>query len=63
MKLQLGVMAHLSDGPDVALAKVAEDRVASRVGSRFSDVRDVIQVRLHRGEENRMALMAEFRRS
>ena len=32
------------------LAKVAEDRVAARVGSRFSDVRDVIQVRLHRGE-------------
>ena len=32
------------------LAKVVEDRVAARVGSRCSDVRDVIQVRLHRGE-------------
>ena len=32
------------------VATVTEDRVAARVGSRFSDVRDVIQVRLHRGE-------------
>ena len=32
------------------LGTVTEDRVASRVGSRFSDVRDVVQVRLHRGE-------------
>jgi len=32
------------------LAEVTGDRVAARVGSRFSDIRDVIQVRLHRGE-------------
>jgi len=32
------------------LAVVQDDRVPARVGSRFSDVRDVIQVRLHRGE-------------
>jgi hypothetical protein len=33
------------------LATINGDRVVSRVGSRFSDVRDVIQVRLDRGEE------------
>ena len=33
------------------LATASGDRVVSRVGSRFSDVRDVIQVRLDRGEE------------
>ena len=32
------------------LATVTEDHVAARVGSRFSDIRNVIQVRLHRGE-------------
>ncbi len=32
------------------LAEVTGDRVAARVGSRFSDIRDVIQIRLHRGE-------------
>jgi len=32
------------------LAVVAEDRVAARVGSRFSDRRDVVQVRLHQAE-------------
>jgi len=32
------------------LAVVSEDRVAARVGSRFSDIRDVIQVRLNKGE-------------
>jgi hypothetical protein len=32
------------------LAVVTEEGVAARVGSRFGDVRDVIQVRLHRGE-------------
>lgn len=32
------------------LATVTEERVAARVGSRFSDVRDIIQVRLHKGE-------------
>jgi hypothetical protein len=32
------------------LATVNSDRVAARAGSRFSDIRDVIQVRLDRGE-------------
>jgi hypothetical protein len=32
------------------LAKLTADRVAARVGSQFSDIRDVIQVRLHEGE-------------
>ena len=32
------------------LAEVTGERVAARVGSRFSDIRDVIQVRLHEGE-------------
>jgi len=32
------------------LAVVTEDRVAARVGSRFSNIKDVIQVRLHQGE-------------
>ena len=32
------------------LAVVTEEGVAARVGSRFGDVRDVIQVRLHKGE-------------
>jgi len=32
------------------LATVTEDGVAARVGSRFSNIRDVIQVRLQRGE-------------
>jgi len=32
------------------LAEVTGDRVAARVGSQFSDIRDVIQVRLERGE-------------
>jgi SH3-like domain-containing protein len=32
------------------LAVVNADRVAARVGSRFSDIRDVIQVRLHQAE-------------
>jgi len=40
---------YLSAGVD-NLAVVNEDRVAARVGSRFSDIRDVIQVRLHQGE-------------
>lgn len=33
------------------LAVVNGDRVVARVGSQFSDIRDVIQVRLERGEE------------
>jgi hypothetical protein len=32
------------------LAVVTEEDVSARVGSRFSDIRDVIQVRLHKGE-------------
>ena len=32
------------------IATVTEEHVAARVGSRFSDVRDVIQVWLRRGE-------------
>ncbi len=32
------------------LAVVTEENTAARVGSRFSDARDVIQVRLHKGE-------------
>jgi hypothetical protein len=35
---------------DDGLAEVAADRVAARVGSQFSDLRDVVQVRLKRGE-------------
>lgn len=35
---------------DDGLATVTGDRVAARVGSGFSDIRDVIQVRLDRGE-------------
>ena len=40
---------YLEVGED-GLATVSGDRVAARVGSEFSDIRDVIQVRLHRGE-------------
>ena len=32
------------------LATVTDERVAARVGSRMNDTRDVIQVRLHKGE-------------
>ncbi len=35
---------------DDGLAEIAADRVAARVGSQFSDLRDVVQVRLKRGE-------------
>jgi hypothetical protein len=40
---------HLKPGKD-ALAEVTGDRVAARVGSELSEQRDVIQVRLERGE-------------
>jgi len=40
---------YLKVGED-GLATTTADRVAARVGSEFSDIRDVIQVRLHRGE-------------
>ncbi len=39
----------LTQGED-NLAVVSEERVAARVGSRFSDIREVTQVRLHKGE-------------
>ncbi len=35
---------------DDGLAEVATESVAARIGSQFSDVRDVVQVRLKRGE-------------
>jgi uncharacterized protein YraI len=44
------VAARYLDRLQNRLAKVNADRVAARVGSRFSDARDVIQVRLQKGE-------------
>ena len=35
---------------DEHLAVVTQEGIAARVGSRFSDMRDVVQVRLHKGE-------------
>jgi SH3-like domain-containing protein len=43
------------------LAKVVGNEVAARVGSEFSDIRDVIQVRLHRGEVVEVLESKEFR--
>jgi hypothetical protein len=43
------------------LAKVVGNEVAARVGSEFSDIRDVIQVRLHRGEVVEVLETKEFR--
>jgi SH3-like domain-containing protein len=40
---------YLKPGED-NLAVVAEENVAARVGSRFSEIRDVVQVRLHKEE-------------
>jgi len=40
---------YLDSGKD-ELAIVTADGVACRVGSRFSEIRDVIQIRLHKGE-------------
>jgi hypothetical protein len=40
---------HMKPGKD-GLGEVTGDRVAARVGSQFSDIRDVVQVRLERGE-------------
>ncbi len=40
---------YLTGGAD-NLAVVHTEHVAARVGSRFSDIREVIQVRLHKGE-------------
>ena len=41
---------YLQEGKD-GIAVVTGDRVVARVGSELSDIRDVIQVRLDRGEE------------
>ena len=40
---------YLKPCPD-GLAEVTAERVAARVGSQFSDIREVVQVRLERGE-------------
>jgi hypothetical protein len=40
---------HLAPGEN-NLAMVVEENVAARVGSRFSEIRDVVQVRLHKNE-------------
>ncbi len=45
------VSARHLDPLEGDLATVNSDRVVARVGSEFSDVRDVIQVRLERGEQ------------
>ncbi len=45
------IPARLLQPTSQGLATVVGDRVVSRVGSRFSDIRDVIQVRLDKGEE------------
>jgi hypothetical protein len=42
------------------LATTTADRVAARVGSQFSDIRDVIQVRLHKGETVELLGEKEF---
>ncbi len=43
------------------LAKIVGNEVAARVGSEFSDIREVIQVRLHRGEVVEILESKEFR--
>ncbi|MEX2121747.1 MAG: hypothetical protein WD847_19335 [Pirellulales bacterium] len=45
------VSAEFLEAGDDGTAVVAGDRVVARVGSAFSDTRDVIQVRLDRGEK------------
>jgi uncharacterized protein YraI len=47
-----------SDG----LAEITSDAVASRIGSRFSDVRDIVGVKLERGELVELIDEREFRR-
>lgn len=42
------------------LGRITADRVAARVGSQFSDIRDVIQFRLHRGETVEVLGKKEF---
>jgi len=50
---------YLSLGKD-DIAEVTADGVAARVGSQFSDIRDVIQVRLHQGELVEVLDSADF---
>jgi uncharacterized protein YgiM (DUF1202 family) len=57
------VSAHFIEKLEDGLAKVTADRVAARVGSRFSDIRDVIQVRLHQGETVEVIGEKEFQSS
>lgn len=45
------VAARYVEGLDDGLATINADRVAARVGTRFSEMRDVIQVRLQKGEQ------------
>ena len=55
------VSARYLEKSSHGLAKVVGDQVAARVGSEFSDIRDVIQVRLHRGEVVEILETKEFR--
>jgi len=50
---------YLEVGED-GLGAIVGDRVAARVGSAFSEVRDVIQVRLHEGEAVEVIGQKEF---
>jgi len=45
------VSARYLDSSKRGVSRVTGEGVAARVGSRFSDIRDVIQVRLNKGEE------------
>ncbi len=51
---------YLQPTGEEGLAKVVAEEVAARVGSEFSDIRDVIQVRLHRGEVVEVLEKKEF---
>ena len=55
------VSARYLEKSSHGLAKVVGNEVAARVGSEFSDIRDVIQVRLHRGEVVEILDSKEFR--
>ena len=44
------VAARYVEASEDGLGTIAGEQVAARVGSGFSDIRDVIQVRLHEGE-------------
>jgi len=45
------VSGEFIEATEGKLARVTGERVVARVGSKFSDIRDVIQVRLDQGEE------------